>query len=93
MPRFPGVGPRIRQRLIEMGYVRRDGQPDVRRFAMDHRYDKTLFYEWLADRRTPTKELTRLAKDLGIPIPRLLFGDDETKATRKPSGTRPKKSS
>jgi len=93
MPRFPGVGPRIRQRLIEMGYVRRDGQPDVRRFAMDHRYDKTLFYEWLADRRTPTKELTRLAKDLGIPIPRLLFGDDEPKSTRKPSGTRPKKSS
>ena len=93
MPRFPGVGPRIRQRLIEMGYVRRDGQPDVRRFAMDHRYDKTLFYEWLADRRTPTKELTRLAKDLGIPVPRLLFGDDEPKATKKPSGTRPKKSS
>jgi hypothetical protein len=34
MPRFPGVGPRIRRRLIEMGYVRRDGQPDVRRFAL-----------------------------------------------------------
>jgi hypothetical protein len=34
---------------------------------MDYRYDKTLFYEWLADRRTPTKELGRLAKDLGMP--------------------------
>jgi hypothetical protein len=76
-----------------MGYVRRDGQPNVRRFAIDHRYDKTLFYEWLGDRRTPTKELSRLAKDLGIPVPRLLFGDDEAKTTRKPSGTRPKKSS
>jgi hypothetical protein len=34
-------------------------------FAMDYRYDKTLFYERLADWRTPTKELGRLAKDLG----------------------------
>lgn len=92
MPRFPGVGPRIRQRLIEMGYVRRDGQPDVRRFAMDNRYDKTLFYEWLADRRTPTKELSRLAKDLGIPIPVLLFGEQETKAAKNQTPRRTKKS-
>ena len=93
MPRFPGVGPRIRQRLIEMGYVRRDGQPDVRRFAMDYRYDKTLFYEWLGDRRTPTKELHRLARDLGVPVPVLLFGESEAKAAKNPSPRRPRKSS
>jgi len=93
MARFPGVGPRIRQRLIEIGYVRPDGQPDVRRFAMDHRYDKTLFYEWLGDRRTPTKEVGRLARDLGLSVSRLLFGDEETKTAKRPSGTKPKRGS
>jgi len=62
---------------------------------MDYRYDKTLFYEWLADRRTPTKELSRLTKDLGTPISRLLLGDEETKSVAKPTtnplGTRAKK--
>ena len=90
MPRFPGVGPRIRQRLIEMGYVRRDGQPVVRRFAMVFRYDKTLFYEWLADRRTPTKELNRLAENLGMAVPELLFGEQESKGKKRPIGPRAK---
>ena len=62
-------------------------------FAMDYRYDKTLFYEWLADRRTPTKELGRLAKDLGTPIPVLLFGEQEAKAPQNPTPRRPKKNS
>jgi len=46
------------------------------------RYAKTLFYEWLADRRTPTKELGRLARDLGMPVPVLLCGEQEAKLLR-----------
>jgi hypothetical protein len=60
---------------------------------MDYRYDKTLFYEWLGDRRTPTKELDRLARDLGMQVPVLLFGEPEAKAAKNPSPRRPRKSS
>lgn len=92
MPRFTGVGPRIRRRLLDLGYVRPDGQPDVRKFTLEHRYDKTLFYEWLGDRRTPTKELHRLVADLGVSIPWLLFGEQESRHPTKPRERRPRKS-
>jgi hypothetical protein len=74
MPEFRGVGPRIRERLLALGYVRADGEPDVRHFCLDHRYERTLFYDWLMDRRTPTKERERLCRDLGVDPAWLLFG-------------------
>jgi hypothetical protein len=77
MPLFEGVGPRIAKRLIELRYVRTDGKPDVRRFCLEHGYDKTLFYYWLKDRSTPMKEQGRLAKDLRVTRRYLLLGDEE----------------
>lgn len=75
MPRIHGVGPRLAARLIEMGYVRRDGKPDVRGFARTFDYDKTLVYEWLGDRRTPTKEVARLCRDLQVSHGWLLYDE------------------
>lgn len=75
MPRYPGVGPRIRERLLALGFVRKDGAPDVTRFCLDYRYDKTIFYEWIGDRSTPTKDLDRLADDLKVARSWLLLGD------------------
>jgi hypothetical protein len=75
MPRIQGVGPRVAARVVEMGYVRRDGKPDVRRFAQLFDYDKTLVYEWIGDRRTPTKELDRLCVDLQVSHGWLLYGE------------------
>jgi hypothetical protein len=57
-----------------MGYRRPNGEPDLRRFCLEHRYDKTLFYYWIKDQRTPTKELDRLAEDLKTSPAWLLFG-------------------
>ena len=75
MPRIQGVGPRLAARLLEMGYGRRDGKPDVRRFARAFDYDKTLVYEWIADRRTPTKEVDRLCADLQVSHGWLLYAE------------------
>lgn len=92
MPLFAGVGPRIAERLIALGYVRLDGKPDVRRFCLEKRYDKTLVYYWLADRSTPMKDRERLARDLGVNSQWLLFGDAKKaragirKAGRGPPG-------
>ena len=76
MPRNRGVGPRLRERLLLLGYKRPDGEPDVRRFSFTHGFDKTLVYEWLGDRRTPTKELDRLCQILEVSRGWLLYGED-----------------
>jgi hypothetical protein len=41
---------------------------------MDHRFQGTFFYDWLADRRTPIKDLERLAEKLETSPAWLLFG-------------------
>ena len=75
MPRIQGVGPRIGARLVEMGFRQPSGKPDVRAFARFFDYDKTLVYEWIADRRTPTKEVARLCADLQLSHGWLLYGE------------------
>ena len=75
MPRYLGVGPRIAQQLLLLGYKRADGKPDVREFCLERKYDKSIFYEWLGDRSTPTKEMERLATDLGVSRSWLLLGE------------------
>jgi hypothetical protein len=74
MPRFRGVGDRMRTRLRGLGYVKPSGELRVSDFCMDHRYHPTMFYDWLADRRTPIKDLPRLAQDLATTESYLLFG-------------------
>lgn len=77
---YRGVGSRIRQRLLALGYRRDDGEPDVQRFGWDHRFDKTLIYLWLRDARTPFKELIRLCEILECSVEWLLTGVERGKA-------------
>jgi len=81
MPLFAGVGARIRDRLIALGYQQPNGKPDVRRFCREKAYDDTLFYFWLRDANTPMKDRARLATDLGISEVELLHGIEPKKAT------------
>ncbi len=74
MPLFTGVGARIRDRLIALGYRQANGRPDVRRFCRTKGYDTALFYFWVNDENTPVKERARLAADLGMTEIELLFG-------------------
>lgn len=75
MPRIQGVGPRIAARIVQLGYAYPDGRPMVREFARAFHYDKTLVYEWIADRRTPTKDVGRLCRDLQVSHGWLLYGE------------------
>ena len=88
MPRYKGVGPRIKARLLDLGYRQRNGEPDVARFCLDHRYDRAIFHEWSSDRSTPTKALERLAKDLQTTEAYLIFGIDALPATTTGSARR-----
>jgi hypothetical protein len=74
MPRFHGVGPRLRERMIAMGYTQPNGEPDVRNFSFDFRYGYQNVYDWLHDRKTPTKEVERLCGDLAVEVAWLLLG-------------------
>ena len=74
MPLFRGVGKTITEQLLALGYRQPNGRPDVRRFCREKDYDKTLFYFWINDKNTPTKERSRLAADLGMSESELLFG-------------------
>ena len=76
MAAYTGVGTRIRERMVKLGYVRADGEPDVQRFSWDFRYDRTLIYAWLAGKATPFKDLIRLAQDLQISVEWLLTGQE-----------------
>lgn len=81
---FQGVGQRIAARLIALGYQRkRDGKPDVGRFCKEYGYTSPIFYEWLNDRSTPTKDLDRLVRDLGTTKVWLLFGESAGQASAR----------
>lgn len=74
MPVFRGVGERIKQRLRDLGYIRPNGDLRVADFAMDHRFPGSFVYDWIADRRTPIRDLDRLATALQTTPAWLLFG-------------------
>lgn len=75
MPVFPGVGERMKERLRAIGYVKDNGELATASFAVNHGYVTSFVYDWLADRRTPIKELERLAKDLDTTPAWLCFGE------------------
>lgn len=77
MPVFRGVGVRLKQRLRDLGFVKANGDLDVSTFCIDHRYVGTVFYDFLADRRTPIRDLERIATDLKTTPAWLLFGVSE----------------
>src|SRR5262245_48987380 len=79
----PKVAARVAERLVALNYIQPNGKPDVRRFCLEHGYDKTIVYYWLSNRSTPVKELPRLAADLQTTPAYLLFGTDAPKETRR----------
>ena len=89
MAKFPGVGERMKERLRAIGYVKPNGDLRVSDFCLDHRYQGTMMYDWLADRRTPIRDLERLARDLNTTPAFLLFGVDVV--TRPPKAMPPRR--
>jgi hypothetical protein len=83
METYEGVGPRIRARLVVLGYAKPDGELDVQRFCFDHRFDKTNVYNWLRDSYTPLKDLTRLCDALDCSERWLLLGAERKRRTKK----------
>jgi hypothetical protein len=87
-PHVPGTDHRLRQRLIELGYVQDDGSPDASRFMREHRqknyaYDPRNFYAWLNKGRTPSgRHLDILCENLGVSRSWLVFGEGP-KSTRR----------
>jgi hypothetical protein len=71
------IGQRIRERLIARGYRRADGEPDVREFSFDFRFDKGHVYSWLSGKMTPFKQLTELCDALQCTPYWLLTGKEQ----------------
>lgn len=76
MAMFRGVGERMKERLRVLGYVKPNGELRVADFCMDFRYHPTVLYNYLADRRTPYKDLKRLAEHLQTSMGWLLLGEE-----------------
>jgi hypothetical protein len=55
-----GVGARIAQRLVELGYIKvgTDKEPDVMRFWREKRpsFPSSYLYDWINDRKVPGDE-------------------------------------
>lgn len=83
MPRFLGVGDRIKARLEALGYWR-DGRADVGRFCREHGYDPRGFYAWLRG-RVPATYLNQLARDLRTTPQQLLHGGDGPSQRPRPA--------
>lgn len=86
MPIFLGVGQRIKERLVAIGYTRPNGDLRVQDFAADHRFPSPFVWDWMADRRTPLKDLERLATALQTTPAWLCFGVSQVIAPAGPSG-------
>jgi hypothetical protein len=70
----------MKQRLRDLGYVRPTGELRVADFCLDHRFSGTMFYDFLADRRTPLRDLDRIAAALHTTPAWLCFGVSEVEA-------------
>ncbi len=85
--RWPGVGERIRESIKENGFVNRQGDADVSRFAMTNGWVPTYVYRWINNLVTPDRaNLLKLGNVLKIAPAWILFGDDvekEPKARRR----------
>ena len=77
---YQGYGARMRARLLEQGYKRQDGEPDVQRFCWDHRFNANHFHQWLGEKMAPFKDLIRLCEALDCSAEWLLTGVERKKA-------------
>jgi transcriptional regulator with XRE-family HTH domain len=76
MAQWPGLGKRLRERLVELGYRQANGKPDILGFSIKHSYLAMYLYKWANAGVMPSHEnVERLAKDLDVTAPWLLFGD------------------
>jgi hypothetical protein len=82
------IGRRIRQAILERGYRREDGEPDVRNFAFDFRFDKGHVYSWMAGKMTPFKQILELSRALDCSIEWLLSGTERPIPKGRPASGR-----
>jgi PAS domain S-box-containing protein len=76
MSRLPGIGDRIAERLVAIGFAK-GKRPDVARFCAERGYRPQYVYAWLRG-RTPTFEnLERLATDLAVSRSWLAVGEGD----------------
>jgi PAS domain S-box-containing protein len=76
MSRLPGIGDRIAERLLAIGFAK-GKRPDVARFCAERGYRPQYVYAWLRG-RTPTFEnLERLATDLRVSRSWLAVGEGD----------------
>ena len=76
--KWPGVGPRLVQRLKDLGYTseRTKTGADLQGFALKHAYPTQYMQKWANDLATPDREnLLRLTRDLGVRLEWLLVGE------------------
>jgi transcriptional regulator with XRE-family HTH domain len=85
MSQWPGLGDRIKQRLVELGYQQTNGKPDILGFSLKHSYIAMYLYKWANAGVMPSREnIERLARDLNVSAPWLLFGGEVDKAPAHP---------
>lgn len=69
MPKTPGFGERVRERLRATGYWNAEkNRPDVIRFGLERQYVHSYIYRWLKGETPRGPELVRLAQDLGVSV-------------------------
>lgn len=83
-----GVGARIAQRLIDMGYVKpgTDKEPDVMRFWREKRptFPSSYLYDWINDKKVPgAVNQAWLATNLDCDLAWLLFGPAMVASAKK----------
>ena len=86
---YPGLGERVSRRLIELGYVQKNGKPDVLRFAADHRYVSSYLYTWMGQTTPEYQNLRRLAADLQVELGWLGFGEEAREVPKQPHDVKP----
>lgn len=74
---------RIQRRLLDLGYRRADGKPDVMRFCLERGYLPQYVYAWLKGTTPSEPNLRRLAGDLGVEPAWLHYGAGDTGAVRE----------
>lgn len=70
------MGERIAAKMVERGYRKPSGKPDVSRFCREKGYLSQYVYEWIKGRRPNDDNLRRLANDLQVSTVWLLLGDE-----------------
>lgn len=76
IPSVQGFGSRVHERILALGYVKRD-RPDIARFSRERGYHAQYIYGWIKGRLPRSGHLERRAGDLGVTPAWLMFGQQE----------------